>query len=254
MASDSGIDSQSSPELTEDPPMSRTHQYRHMIKPMLERKRRARINKCIDQLKDLMVVALQKDGESITKLEKADVLELTVRHLRKLKSHGALGLTSPPTQTERYRAGYSFCAGEISKYMTSGASGVDVTVSARLLHHLSYCIRNLESVQPSTSTVSHSKILPQPSPSPLLITPGNIYQQPANFSEYLSQGKIDALRYSLGQPSPPIPAPLKQEPPVSPNSSLHPQLVRADVALVPRNLPRTDKEDDKAWRPWNVGP
>ena len=29
-----------------------------------------------------MVAALQKEGESITKLEKADVLELTVRHLR----------------------------------------------------------------------------------------------------------------------------------------------------------------------------
>ena len=50
MASDSGIDSQSSPEL-EDAPMSRTHQYRHHIKPLLERKRRARINKCVDELK-----------------------------------------------------------------------------------------------------------------------------------------------------------------------------------------------------------
>ena len=50
MASDSGIDSQSSPEL-EEAPMSRTHQYRHHIKPLLERKRRARINKCVDELK-----------------------------------------------------------------------------------------------------------------------------------------------------------------------------------------------------------
>merc|ERR1712218_748548 len=78
-------------EVTETP-MSRTHQYRHLIKPMLERKRRARINKCLDELKDLMVAALQQDGESITKLEKADVLELTVRHLRKLKVQGRLGL------------------------------------------------------------------------------------------------------------------------------------------------------------------
>ena len=50
MASDSGIDSQSSPEV-EEAPMSRTHQYRHHIKPLLERKRRARINKCVDELK-----------------------------------------------------------------------------------------------------------------------------------------------------------------------------------------------------------
>lgn len=50
MASDSGIDSMSSPEV-EEAPMSRTHQYRHHIKPLLERKRRARINKCVDELK-----------------------------------------------------------------------------------------------------------------------------------------------------------------------------------------------------------
>ena len=55
------------------------------MKPLLERKRRARINKCLDDLKDLMVTALQAEGESITKLEKADVLELTVKHLQKLK-------------------------------------------------------------------------------------------------------------------------------------------------------------------------
>ena len=69
----------------DEAPMSRTHQYRKVMKPLLERKRRARINKCLDELKDLMVYALQSEGESITKLEKADVLELTVNHMRKLK-------------------------------------------------------------------------------------------------------------------------------------------------------------------------
>merc|ERR1711935_1118432 len=66
-------------------PMSRTHQYRKVMKPMLERKRRARINACLEELKELMVFALQTEGESISKLEKADVLELTVKHLRRLK-------------------------------------------------------------------------------------------------------------------------------------------------------------------------
>ena len=69
----------------DEAPMSRTHQYRKVMKPLLERKRRARINKCLDEIKDLMVYALQSEGESVNKLEKADVLELTVTHLRKLK-------------------------------------------------------------------------------------------------------------------------------------------------------------------------
>ena len=66
-------------------PMSRTHKYRKFMKPLLERKRRARINSYLDELKDLMVEALQAEGETITKLEKADVLELTLRHLQKLR-------------------------------------------------------------------------------------------------------------------------------------------------------------------------
>lgn len=40
-------------------PVSRTYQYRKVMKPMLERKRRARINRCLDELKDLMTGALQ---------------------------------------------------------------------------------------------------------------------------------------------------------------------------------------------------
>lgn len=40
-------------------PVSRTYQYRKVMKPMLERKRRARINRCLDELKELMTGALQ---------------------------------------------------------------------------------------------------------------------------------------------------------------------------------------------------
>merc|ERR1712241_362991 len=75
-----------------DVSMSKTDQYRKVMKPLIERKRRARINSCLDELKDLMVFALQTEGESISKLEKADVLELTVNHLRKLKRQQMLSL------------------------------------------------------------------------------------------------------------------------------------------------------------------
>ena len=47
------------PHFDEEPLMSRTDQYRKVMKPLLERKRRARINACLDELKDLMVFALQ---------------------------------------------------------------------------------------------------------------------------------------------------------------------------------------------------
>lgn len=120
------------------------------MKPMLERKRRARINRCLDELKELLVGALQAEGESVSRLEKADVLELTVRHLHKLRRSQQL---SESSAGERFRAGFVHCANEVSKYITTltnvSAGGdprapVDVTVNSRLVGHLEQCIRHLE--------------------------------------------------------------------------------------------------------------
>ena len=57
LASSLRTTSPSSPDS--DVPLSRTHTYKKVTKPLLERKRRARINKCLDELKDIMTVALQ---------------------------------------------------------------------------------------------------------------------------------------------------------------------------------------------------
>ncbi|KAF4517714.1 hypothetical protein B566_EDAN013392 [Ephemera danica] len=92
----------------EEQPISRTYQYRKVMKPMLERKRRARINRCLDELKELMVSALQHEGENVSKLEKADILELTVRHLHRLRRQHALTLTPEVTYADRFRAGSIF--------------------------------------------------------------------------------------------------------------------------------------------------
>ncbi|EDW98665.1 enhancer of split m3 protein [Drosophila yakuba] len=109
--------------------MSKTYQYRKVMKPLLERKRRARINKCLDDLKDLMVECLQQEGEHVTRLEKADILELTVDHMRKLKQRGGLslqgvvaGVASPPTSTstahvESFRSGYVHAADQITQVL-----------------------------------------------------------------------------------------------------------------------------------------
>merc|ERR1712109_73507 len=120
-----------------------THQYRKVMKPLLERKRRARINKCLDELKDLMVYALQSEGESITKLEKADVLELTVNHMRKLKRQQQLQ-ANPSLDMDRYRAGFTACASEVSRFMAS-MPGVNITMGTHLMGHLGSSIQTLES-------------------------------------------------------------------------------------------------------------
>merc|ERR1711923_135059 len=131
----------------EDEPMSRTDQYRKVMKPLIERKRRARINACLDELKDLMVFAMQSEGESISKLEKADVLELTVKHLRKLKRQQMLAL-NPALDMDRFHAGYTTCATEVSRTLAS--TGVDISIGSRLMSHLGHKLNNIE----------HSRVAP----------------------------------------------------------------------------------------------
>ncbi|KAH0566908.1 enhancer of split mgamma protein-like [Cotesia glomerata] len=109
-------------------PVSRTHQYKKITKPMLERKRRARINRCLEELKDLMVDALETEGENISKLEKADILELTVRYLQRLQASRASGTSTPSEETlaeSRWQSGFGQCAAEACKYLASlpGESG-----------------------------------------------------------------------------------------------------------------------------------
>ena len=226
MASDSGIDSQSSPEADKST-MSRTHQYRKVMKPMLERKRRARINKCLDELKDLMVSALQTEGESITKLEKADVLELTVRHLRKLKAQGGLSLTN--SGSERFRSGFRLCVGEITRFVTSGTSGIDLTLSARLLQHMSICLQSMEAstMQPVPSqNFNHATSHQQDLISPL-----------RTLSEFISAGRVENIRYSTSYSGFQEPMDTMNSPSPRPSSA-------------PATVVKTEISDEKTWRPW----
>ncbi len=201
-------------------PMSRTHQYRKVMKPLLERKRRARINKCLDELKDIMVGALQTEGESITKLEKADVLELTVKHLRKLKKQNALSLTPEATYASRFRAGYMHCAQEVSRLVTGPDFDLEVNMSTRLLSHLSACIQALDNLTPSALAACVSSAA---SPSPLLSLPG---------------AGPPAQGFNIPHAAPPV---------LSGSACGHGS---AFSAVASSTKTKKECDDDKAWRPW----
>lgn len=138
-------------------PISRTYQYRKVMKPILERKRRARINRCLDELKELMVTTLQTEGENVSKLEKADILELTVRHLHTLKRHDRLVANPETTYVDRFKAGFSMCANEVGSFLVNS---VQPTASAKLLQHLGGCIKQLEGG--STSEVGYRQAYTPP--------------------------------------------------------------------------------------------
>lgn len=74
---------------------------RKIRKPLMEKKRRARINDSLNTLKQILLqntVAIPTSGGRIAKLEKADILEMTVRYVKNL--HRRLGMpVSPDTVT-----------------------------------------------------------------------------------------------------------------------------------------------------------
>ena len=121
-------------DSTTVPTMSRTHQYRKVMKPLLERKRRARINKYLDEMKDIMMATFEAEGESVNKLEKADILQLTVCHLQKLKRQQMLRL-NPALEEDRFRSGYTACANDVSKFLST-VPGVSLHFGTGLMSHL----------------------------------------------------------------------------------------------------------------------
>jgi hairy-and-enhancer-of-split protein len=187
-------------DMVEEAPMSRTHQYRKVMKPLLERKRRARINGCLDELKELMVEALQSEGESITKLEKADVLELTVNHLKKLKRQQMLQ-ANPALDMDRYRSGYTACASEVSRFMSS-VPGVNITFGTQLMSHLGNRVSVIDREVCNASPVAS----PMSSLSPLSLVGTPLRPQlpmsPISDNGYNSGRDSASPPLSVGCPSP----------------------------------------------------
>ncbi|CAK1587107.1 unnamed protein product [Parnassius mnemosyne] len=144
---------------SEPAPLSKTAKYKKITKPLLERKRRARINRCLDELKDLMVGALEIDDDNLSKLEKADILELTVNHLTKLHSP-----KDPVLEAKKFQAGFGQCAAEACRFIMS-VPDLDEKVSQNLINHLSRLI----TAQPLTIQVpDRPPFSPPTSPSSLI--------------------------------------------------------------------------------------
>lgn len=109
----------------------------------MEKRRRARINHSLNELKSLILDALNKDPSRHSKLEKADILEMTVRYLKNMeRQQMAVEIARDPQVMNKYRAGFSECATEVSRYV-SRIDGVDDGLKRRLIGHLTGCVSSL---------------------------------------------------------------------------------------------------------------
>lgn len=104
---------------------------RKIRKPIVEKKRRARINESLQELRSLLA-----DTDFHSKMENAEVLEMTVKKVEDiLKNRSQETDTLNREASERFAAGYIQCMHEVHMFVSS-CPGIDATVAAELLNHL----------------------------------------------------------------------------------------------------------------------
>jgi len=124
-------------------PLSKSAEHRRATKPIMEKRRRARINACLNELKALILEATNRDPSRHSKLEKADILEMTVRHLQNVQRQKmASAIAADPTVLNKFRAGFTECAKEVTNFFQRN-EGFDSAVRQRLLAYLNNCTTSI---------------------------------------------------------------------------------------------------------------
>ncbi|KPJ14948.1 Hairy/enhancer-of-split related with YRPW motif protein [Papilio machaon] len=104
---------------------------------VIEKKRRDRINTSLTELKRLVPAACEKQGSA--KLEKAEILQLTVDHLKMLHAKGVDTFAYDPQRyaMDYHSIGFRECAAEVARYLVS-CEGLDIQdpLRLRLMSHL----------------------------------------------------------------------------------------------------------------------
>ncbi|KAJ3594405.1 hypothetical protein NHX12_003712 [Muraenolepis orangiensis] len=103
---------------------------RKIRKPLVEKQRRARINESLQELRALADADLQ------SKMENAEVLELTVRRVEDiLQNQAQVEMVGNREARERFAAGYIQCMHEVHNFV-SNCPDIDPAIAADLLNHL----------------------------------------------------------------------------------------------------------------------
>ncbi|XP_004591746.1 hairy/enhancer-of-split related with YRPW motif-like protein [Ochotona princeps] len=120
-------------------------QARKKRRGIIEKRRRDRINSSLSELRRLVPSAFEKQGSS--KLEKAEVLQMTVDHLKMLHATGGTGFLDARALAVDFRSiGFRECLTEVIRYLGAleGPSSRTDPVRIRLLSHLNSYAAEME--------------------------------------------------------------------------------------------------------------
>uniref|UniRef100_A0A3B5AZY1 Hairy/enhancer-of-split related with YRPW motif protein 1-like n=1 Tax=Stegastes partitus TaxID=144197 RepID=A0A3B5AZY1_9TELE len=140
----------SSPLGSMSPTTSTQVQARKRRRGIIEKRRRDRINNSLSELRRLVPSAFEKQGSA--KLEKAEILQMTVDHLKMLHAAGGKYFDAHALAMDYRGLGFRECLAETARYL-SIIEGLDSTdpLRIRLVSHLN----NYASQREAHSGLSH---------------------------------------------------------------------------------------------------
>lgn len=192
------------------PPQTLPPKVGKLPKPLVERRRRARINASVDALRDMLPVS-----GTDSRTDKADVLELAVSHLKQLRKRRreardkrardaqVAGLAPIRTEEKSFRTGYSECLSEVAK-MLMFSPAIDEVTRNKLVSKLS-SVSNCPIVAPRVGAASpvscgatppHSPQYPSPPSSPardIGVGPAKVPGSPPASATVRSPGRVPGL-------------------------------------------------------------
>ncbi|KAM9099014.1 hairy/enhancer-of-split related with YRPW motif protein 1 [Sminthopsis crassicaudata] len=122
---------------------------------IIEKRRRDRINNSLSELRRLVPSAFEKQGSA--KLEKAEILQMTVDHLKMLHSAGGKGYFDAHALAMDYRSlGFRECLAEVARYL-SIIEGLDTSdpLRVRLVSHLNNYASQREAANSAHTGIGH---------------------------------------------------------------------------------------------------
>ncbi|OCT76921.1 hairy/enhancer-of-split related with YRPW motif protein 1-like [Xenopus laevis] len=122
---------------------------------IIEKRRRDRINNSLTELRRLVPSAFEKQGSA--KLEKAEILQMTVDHLKMLHTAGGKGYFDAHALAMDYRSlGFRECLAEVARYL-SIIEGMDTAdpLRVRLVSHLNNYASQREAANTAHSSIGH---------------------------------------------------------------------------------------------------
>ncbi|XP_076315323.1 uncharacterized protein LOC143227862 isoform X1 [Tachypleus tridentatus] len=122
---------------------TRRQENKRVSKPLMEKRRRARINQSLSEMKNLLLDAIRSDNPRHSKLEKADILEMTVRHLQEFhRQRRTATLVNDSQLRNKFLLGFEECVREVGLYLKK-QDGVKEDTRQRLLQHLTKRVQNI---------------------------------------------------------------------------------------------------------------